>query len=65
METNGLKTIAKNHQVICITHQPSIAAKGDHNYYISKKVENDKTKTIVKKPKKLKYTIRLFSLTRK
>ena len=27
-----LKLIGKNHQVICITHQPSIAAKGDQNY---------------------------------
>jgi len=44
-----MKIIAKKHQVLCITHQASIAAKGDHNYYISKKVENDKTKTIVKK----------------
>ena len=46
-----MKIIAKKHQVLCITHQASIAAKGDHNYYISKKVENDKTKTIVKKLK--------------
>ena len=44
-----MKIIAKKHQVLCITHQASIAAKGDHNYYISKKVENETTKTIVKK----------------
>ena len=44
-----MKLISKKHQVLCITHQASIAAKGDHNYYISKKVEEEKTKTVVKK----------------
>ena len=44
-----MKIIANKHQVLCITHQASIAAKGDHNYYISKKVEEEKTKTVVKK----------------
>lgn len=44
-----MKLIAKNHQVLCITHQASIAAKGDYNYYISKKIENEKTETYVKK----------------
>lgn len=43
-----LKTIAKNHQVICITHQPSIAAKGDENYFISKITSNDRTHTVIK-----------------
>lgn len=40
-----LKKIAKLHQVLCITHLASIAAKGDSNYYISKEVEEGKTKT--------------------
>ena len=40
-----IKKIAKNHQVICVTHLASIAAKGDYNYYIYKEVENEKTKT--------------------
>lgn len=44
-----MKIISQKHQVLCITHQPSIAAKGDHNYYISKKVEDEKTRTVVKK----------------
>lgn len=44
-----MKLISKNHQVLCITHQASIAAKGDYNYYISKKVENEKTATYVKR----------------
>ena len=44
-----LKTISKNHQVIIVTHLASIAAKGDYNYFISKKVQNEKTYTTVKR----------------
>ena len=44
-----LKIIGKNHQVLCITHQPSIAAKGDENFYISKVSEEGRTYTKVKK----------------
>ncbi len=44
-----MKSIAKLHQVICITHLPSIAAKGNHNYYISKQTKENKTYTSVKK----------------
>ena len=44
-----LKLIGKNHQVLCITHQPSIAAKGDENFYISKLSKNGRTFTQVKK----------------
>ena len=43
-----MKSISKNHQVLCITHQANIAAKGDSNYFISKKVENEKTYTNIK-----------------
>lgn len=43
-----LKKIAKNHQVLCVTHLASIAAAGDHNYYIFKKIYEQKTKTEVK-----------------
>ena len=45
---NKMKAIAKSHQVICITHLATIAAKRDYNYYISKKVIEGKTKTLVK-----------------
>lgn len=44
-----IKQISNNHQVICITHQPSIAAKGDYNYFISKEVKENKTRTKIKK----------------
>lgn len=40
-----MKRIAKNHQVICITHLATIAAKGDYNYYIFKTSEENTTKT--------------------
>lgn len=43
-----MKEIAKSHQVICITHLPSIAAKGDYNYYINKQTKDNKTYTNVK-----------------
>ena len=44
-----LKAISKMQQVLCITHSASIAAKGDYNYYISKKVEGEKTYTDIQK----------------
>ncbi len=44
-----LKLIGKGHQVICITHQPSIAAKGDYNYFISKSVNKQRTHTEIRK----------------
>ena len=40
-----LKKIAKNHQVILITHLPQIAAKADHHFLIEKTVENGVTHT--------------------
>ncbi len=42
-----MKLIAKNHQIICITHLATIAAKGDYNYYIFKQINNGKTTTNV------------------
>lgn len=44
-----IKIISKKHQVLCVTHQPSIAARGDSNYYINKKVKNEKTMTEIRK----------------
>ena len=43
-----IKNIARKHQVLCVTHLASIAAKGDHNYYISKDVKDNKTSTKIK-----------------
>ncbi len=44
-----LKSISKNHQVICVTHLPAITASGDANFYIDKIVKSGKTKTKIKK----------------
>ena len=43
-----MKLISKTHQTLCITHQATIAAQGNSNYYIYKEVEQGKTKTNVK-----------------
>ena len=43
-----MSSISKNHQVLCISHLAAIAAKADYNYFISKKVENERTTTNVK-----------------
>ena len=40
-----LQKIAKNHQVILITHLPQIAAKADHHFLIEKTVEDGVTHT--------------------
>ena len=43
-----LRKIAKNHQVLIVTHLATIAAKGEYNYYIYKQVKDNKTNTRVK-----------------
>lgn len=43
-----LNKISINHQVICISHLPNIAAVADYNYYISKKVIGQRTSTNIK-----------------
>lgn len=43
-----MKQISRKHQVICVTHLASIAAKGDYNYFVCKEIENEKTRTKVK-----------------
>ena len=43
-----LKRIANSHQVMCISHLPNIAAMADYNYFISKEVNQDRTKTQIR-----------------
>ncbi len=40
-----LSQIAQNHQIICITHLPPIAAAADHNYRIEKSADKERTYT--------------------
>lgn len=44
-----LSIISRQHQVICITHLPQIASMADSHYIIEKNVENNKTKTNIRK----------------
>ena len=43
-----LKAISEKHQVMCISHLPNIAAIADYNYFISKRVKEERTKTQIK-----------------
>ena len=43
-----MKSISKNHQVLCISHLAPIAAMADYNYYISKEIDNNRTSTKIK-----------------
>ena len=43
-----LSKIAKEHQILCISHLPNIAAIADYNYFISKKIVNERTNTNIK-----------------
>lgn len=56
-----IKSISKNHQVICISHLPQIAALADVHFLISKEVIDDKTFVAVKK---LDYNERIEELSR-
>ena len=42
-----LREISENHQIICITHLPQIAAFGEHNYKIQKSSDDKMTYTTV------------------
>ena len=44
-----MSIIAGNHQVICITHLPQIAALADSHFVIEKVVHNGKTNTVIRK----------------
>lgn len=44
-----MSLISRNHQLICITHLPQIAAMADFHYVIEKEVENNKTITKIRK----------------
>jgi DNA repair protein RecN (Recombination protein N) len=44
-----LRDLAKQHQVVCITHLPQIASFATHHYRIEKKIEKNRTFTKVKK----------------
>ena len=43
-----MRNLAQKHQIICITHAPQIAAKGDHHYFVYKEEKANRTETNVK-----------------
>ncbi|MGI6664645.1 MAG: DNA repair protein RecN [Christensenellaceae bacterium] len=49
MVARKIANIARERQVICVTHLPQIAAMGDANYYIEKREEKNKTTTSLEK----------------
>ncbi len=49
MVAEKIHGIGRNHQVICITHLPQIAAMANHHYLIEKQVDNGKTITNIAK----------------
>lgn len=54
-----LKQLAEGHQLITITHQPQIAAKGDSHYFVYKQKEKNVIKTNIKQ---LSQEERIFSI---
>ena len=45
MVAEKMNVLGRNHQIICITHLPQIAAMADEHYLIHKSVENNATHT--------------------
>ena len=43
MVAEKMNVLGRNHQIICITHLPQIAAMADAHYLIEKTVENNET----------------------
>ena len=60
----SLEDLAKNKQVLCITHLPQIASRAHHHMYISKKINNNQTDVVLnylKEEEKLEAIAGLFS----
>lgn len=61
-----LESIARNHQVICITHLPQIACRGSHHYKIEKNVDLISANTTIvplNKEERIEEVARLLSGT--
>ena len=42
-----LRSLGSERQVLCVTHQPQVAAQGHHHFYISKSTDKGNTRTTV------------------
>ncbi len=43
-----LKELSQKHQVVCITHMPTIASHGDHHYKVTKELKGEETVTLIR-----------------
>lgn len=43
-----LKALSQDHQIICITHQPQVAAKGKAHFYVYKSLEREAVQTRIR-----------------
>ena len=41
------RSLGKQHQVLCVTHLPQLAAFGDQHFHVSKRSDNGRTSTQV------------------
>jgi DNA repair protein RecN (Recombination protein N) len=57
-----LWSLARNHQVFCITHLPQLAAFGDQHYHVQKKIVGGRTTTQVEGLKGEKRTLELAQM---
>ena len=44
-----LKNLSKHHQILCVTHQPQVAALADYHYLVIKEIADEKTSVCVEK----------------
>lgn len=44
----GLKKLAKSHQILCISHLPQVASQADRHYLVEKSVKGNRTTTYIK-----------------
>jgi DNA repair protein RecN (Recombination protein N) len=47
-----LKSLGRNHQVVCITHLPQIASAGDRHFRVTKHVSDNRTSTVIRRIEK-------------
>lgn len=48
MVGHKIEQTGKNHQVLCITHLPQIASRGDHHYLVEKVLQEERTQSTIR-----------------
>ena len=57
-----MKDLARYHQIVAITHLPQIASLGDIHFRVSKRVDEGRTKTDVKRLSGQEHTLQVATL---